>query len=158
MHVRYAIDKKPTKYKAINGKEYNSEEVDWRELIYQMALDYRRYYYYDGDNETMLNISDSFYDLIRENNGKVDDGRDRYPKGKTGYEQYYVDMEGFWRQIYCPKDDYRNITLSKSDFTNAGKGVYYTRKFNDKTLVYDYTDIKDSSDEYNTLVTYYTPG
>ena len=25
-----------------------------------------------------------------------------YPTGRTGYEQYYTDLQGFWREIYFP--------------------------------------------------------
>jgi hypothetical protein len=32
--MRCAIDEKPEYYKAFNGKEYKSEDWDWRELIY----------------------------------------------------------------------------------------------------------------------------
>ena len=56
---------------------------DWRELIYQMALDYRRY-----------NHLDDFELRIAQANPEL------YPTGKTGYEQYYIDMEAFWRQLY----------------------------------------------------------
>jgi hypothetical protein len=38
--MRYAIDTKPTYYKSLSGEEYNSSTNDWREIIYQMALDY----------------------------------------------------------------------------------------------------------------------
>lgn len=64
---------------------------DWREIIFQMALDYRQH-----------NHDDDFILQTRLQNGKNEDGDWRYPKGKTGYEQYYTDMEGFWRQLYCP--------------------------------------------------------
>jgi hypothetical protein len=40
IHARYAIDKKPTSYTTLGGKTYTSDVYDWRELIYQMALDY----------------------------------------------------------------------------------------------------------------------
>lgn len=97
IHMRYAIDKKPTIYYSFrhllnedevwndgNPIEYSSEDYDWRELIYQMALDYRRCYHND----------DFLYYLSKYN--------PQYPTGKTGYEQYYIDMEGFWRQLYDP--------------------------------------------------------
>ncbi len=95
IHMRYAIDKKPTEYYSlIDQKQYatydkEDEEnpvtvVDWRELIYKMALDYRKYYHND----------DFLSNLAQKNQ--------QYPDGHTGYEQYYVDMEGFWRQIYDP--------------------------------------------------------
>jgi hypothetical protein len=45
-----------------------------------MAKDYRKW-----------NHLDNFEVLIAKANP------DLYPRGKTGYEQYYVDLEGFWR-------------------------------------------------------------
>lgn len=44
IHLRYAIDDKPTEYASLlDNKTYvASEEVDWRELIYQMARDNSR--------------------------------------------------------------------------------------------------------------------
>lgn len=78
-----------TKNKETVGVQY----VDWREIIYQMALDYRNQHY-NHDFEYRLS--------------KLND--DLYLNGKTGYEQYYVDMEAFWRQLYDPskgeKDGY----------------------------------------------------
>jgi len=41
--MRYAIDFKPIYYKTLDGKIFTSEQYDWRELIYQMALDYFKY-------------------------------------------------------------------------------------------------------------------
>lgn len=95
IHMRYAIDKKPIEYYSlIDQKQYATYDkkdkdnpvvvVDWRELIYKMALDYRKYYH----NDNFL------YELAQAN--------PQYPDGHTGYEQYYIDMEGFWRQIYDP--------------------------------------------------------
>lgn len=95
IHMRYAIDKKPIEYYSlIDQKRYATQDkgdkdnpvtvVDWRELIYKMALDYRKYYHND----------DFLFKLAQDN--------PQYPDGHTGYEQYYVDMEGFWRQIYDP--------------------------------------------------------
>ena len=60
---------------------------DWRELIYQMALDYRKY-----------NHLDNFHTKVAAANP------DTYNNGLTGYEQYYIDMEGFWRQLYAYED------------------------------------------------------
>lgn len=66
----------------------NVEEIylfcDWRELIYQMAKDYRKYGHLD-----------SFKRKVAAANP------DLFPTGITGYEPYYVDMEGFWRTLYC---------------------------------------------------------
>ena len=117
IHMRFALDKKPTKYVSLEisdsdprltayNKKYNASikgqksvtydisKYDWRELIYQMARDYRKY-----------NHIDDFNVLIAEKNPE-------FIGGVTGYEDYYTDMEGFWRQLYDPnpakekKDEY----------------------------------------------------
>ena len=64
---------------------YSLNNYDWREIIYQMALDFYRH------NE------DPTYPAYLESIG--------YENGKTGYEQYYSDLQGFWRQLYDPKGD-----------------------------------------------------
>ena len=88
VHMRYAIDFKPKYYKSIDQIEFvANDNLDWRELIYQMALDYFKYNH----------IKDNFTQLIAENN------KDYYPIGITGYEEYYTDMQGFWRQLYNPE-------------------------------------------------------
>lgn len=87
IHMRYAIDMKPEKYVAYDGTEYTTDKWDWRELIYRMALDYRKHYH-----------DDDFLSEIAKNNPW-------WPDGHTGYEQYYTDLEGFWRTIYCPRDE-----------------------------------------------------
>ena len=114
VHMRYAIDVKPTAYRRISVSnddeqliEYNekygttlkgtdglsekemyfsNKDYDWREIIYQMALDYFRF-----------NHLDNFELKVRQANP------DLYPTGRTGYEQYYTDMQGFWRQLYYPE-------------------------------------------------------
>ncbi len=96
IHFRYAIQKKPIYYKTFEGKVYYSAEHpsipegannihDWRELIYQMALDYFKY-----------NQEVNFYSTLIKNNLEY------YPTGMTGYEQFYTDMQGFWRRLYDP--------------------------------------------------------
>ena len=66
------------------------EFYDWRELIYQMAKDYTKYGHLDDFQQR----------VAREN-------PDAFPNGITGYEQYYTDLEGFWRQIYNPNPEYQ---------------------------------------------------
>lgn len=108
VHMRYAIDRKPTSYTTITVEENNpdldaynikynlqvsdqksetftTDEYDWREIIYRMATDYYKY-----------NILDDFELLVAKANG------DLYPSGRTGYEKYYADIQGFWRQLYDP--------------------------------------------------------
>jgi hypothetical protein len=53
-------------------------EEDWRELIYQMALDYRRFNHFDTFNARILQNN-----TIRDGNGNYNV---LYPKGITGYE------------------------------------------------------------------------
>lgn len=73
--------------------------VDWREIIYQMANDYRRHYH-DID----------FLETVRKNN-MYNQFDSFYPNGKTGYEQYYIDFEmnlsqgvvAYWRELYNPE-------------------------------------------------------
>lgn len=99
IHVRYAIDVKPYYYKNSEGIVYTTREdiegnkVDWREIIYQMAIDYRAGYY----------TKDDFFIDLQNNN--IIDGQYLYEGGRTGYEQYYTDMEGFWRDIYYPDEN-----------------------------------------------------
>lgn len=87
IHMRVAIDTKPTEYKAFDGTVYSIEQWDWRELIYQMALDF---YNHNHDDD---------FDVVLHNNNPS------YKFGKTGYEQYYTDMIGFWRLLYNPSKD-----------------------------------------------------
>lgn len=150
IHMRYAIDKKPETYLTVRplkrvlqdgtvvfeekGLSYygdlyeiqselptgefatdfyaklpfTTETWDWRELIYQMALDFRKCH--DDEN---------FQYLVGLKN------KDCYPTGRTGYEQYYTDLEGFWRLLYNPSPDpsFTSIQASEID-TNNIKDIY----------------------------------
>ena len=87
IHMRLAIDKKPESYYSPwQNKTYSTSEYDWRELIYQMAIDYYRH-----------NQEPDFYDKMVQV-----DGSDKVA-GRSGYEQYFQDLQGFWRQIYHPE-------------------------------------------------------
>lgn len=81
--------------------------VDWREIIYQMALDYfagqgcsekEPLYIVDEYSEEYypMKIPDHFLYEVGKRNQKY------YPTGYTGYEQYYTDFQGFWRELYNP--------------------------------------------------------
>ena len=84
VHYRYAIDTKPTTYTSIvDGTVYTSDEYDWRELIYQMAIDHHSQSQYDD-----------YIDRLIEANPTT------CANGTTGYEQYYTDLLGFWRELY----------------------------------------------------------
>lgn len=159
IHLRYAIDVKPTKYTTYDGVEYEAGEIDedevaelsniiedlksryeylstrseeelteeekdflasyeetlkqavdnknayyrihcdWRELIYQMALDWFKYYHHGGATDTSTDTADTFIQKLQENNP---DYESLILYGCTGYEQYYTDLQGFWRYLYNP--------------------------------------------------------
>lgn len=90
--------------------EQKVQTYDWREIIYQMAKDYRQ-----NGHEDDFNVR------LKENNGL------EYPTGYTGYEQYYTDLEGFWRQLYNPDlpTEYvkSNLTLTEDSWKNTVKSV-----------------------------------
>lgn len=148
IHIRYAIDNKPIYYKTIKvdcennekdaqlildyNKKYNTnlkgkdseiyltqadenyseaKIVDWREIIYQMALDYYSYNWLD-DFELRI--------------GK--ENPDFYPTGRTGYEQYYIDLQGFWRDIYNlnPKEEERENFYLEGERKGWNKIIYET--------------------------------
>ena len=62
-------------------------DLDWREIIYQMALDYNAHH---NEDDFLINV-------YKNNEGLFSDN------GTTGYESYYADMEGFWRTLYNPR-------------------------------------------------------
>ena len=102
IHIRYAIDEKPLYYKSYAGVEYCTQAykdaiiVTWQELIFQMQKDYRKY-----------NHSDEFEVTIGLNNPPIAELNFKgYTTGRTGYESYYIDLEGFWRQLYYPQYAY----------------------------------------------------
>lgn len=83
-------------YKAFVNK-YTYPILDWRELIYQMALDHSKCHTFDD-----------FYYYISQANPQ-------FPSGITGYEQYYIDLQSFWRDLYNPnpKLNYENIPFNE---------------------------------------------
>ena len=134
IHIRYAIDNKPTSYNSImvnessfneisaynlkygtkveyqNSTLYTTDDCDWREIIYQMALDYYKYNFLDD------------FEL------KVAAANPQYPTGRTGYEQYYVDLQGFWRDIYNlnPKEEERENFYLDGNRKGWNKIIYET--------------------------------
>jgi hypothetical protein len=58
-----------------DGIIYTSAQWDWRELIYQMAIDYFKH-----------NQEDGFEITVAQNNYDEKTGMDYYPNGITGYE------------------------------------------------------------------------
>lgn len=71
-------------------KNQEGIETEWQEIIYQMAIDYYRH-----------NMESDFLNKIEKNN--TYGSTSLYPNGKTGYEQYYQDLQAFWRLLYNPE-------------------------------------------------------
>ena len=111
-HMRAAIDEKPERYLAYDGTEYTAEKWDWRELIYQMGLDYLNH-----------NHDDDYEVVLARNNPE-------YKFGHTGYEQYYEDILGFWRLLYNPYEPKREDYDSIDKYQEAVKN-YHTTFFTD---------------------------
>ena len=111
IHARYAIAEKPTEYTSIAFSEdeaknypdlfekpnkaaqisvkYTSLDYDWRELLYRMAKDYYKY-----------GQTDEFYSKVIAANKESG----LYQTGITGYEIFYEDIQGFWRDLYNPEE------------------------------------------------------
>ena len=118
IHARYAIDKKPTQYCSLPYYEnkilkedsyvYTIAEYDWRELIYRMAIDFYRH---NQESDYLL---------------KLEEYNPEFIDGKTGYEQYYSDLQGFWRQLYNPMETDNDKLLAE-----VGGFEYYDSKGSD---------------------------
>ena len=149
--ANWSLDKvriEPTLYQEnmYAGIYYTYIICDWREIIYQMAIDY---YKHNQENDFLANLAkynsfntdidyyegNQFMQTIINNAGKL------YPSGVTGYEQYYDDMQGFWRELYNPKPEV--------DLGYTG-GYYVNKKWQD--VVADYT--KFNCDYYLPLKDY----
>ena len=113
IHARYAIDTKPIFYKSLKtGQIYvtaynemypNAIIRDWRELIYQMAIDY---FLYNQDVDFLSRLIKANTAIRRNNYTNEIELYQYYPTGFTGYEIYYTDIQGFWRQLYNPDAEY----------------------------------------------------
>ena len=106
IHLRYAIDYKPEFYYSYSQKKlYVTEkyggQYDWRELIYQMAIDNN---IYRGDLEDLTNqIKDEGLAAIQKEYGEdiVKEVEEAYLQTwNTGYDTYFPDMLSFWRYLY----------------------------------------------------------
>lgn len=165
IHLRYAIDKKPVYYKNLKNeiyitKEYQGEKtnemknVDWRELIYQMALDYfagqgwSEKNPFTSENSEQITSPDYFlYEVGRRN-------LDYYPSGYTGYEQYYTDLQGFWRELYNPNPTPEPVYSNPSyKLTNINRYEWIEPKLYDYNVKYYFYDANPdeilSSNQYN---------
>lgn len=173
IHARYAIDKKPVRYKALSGIVYVSAaagqedredgdfEVDWRELIYQMAYDYFQGAgcsvdspLFDLSGEVVLTDPDHFLYEVGRRNPKY------YPTGITGYEQYYTDMEGFWRQLYNPQyvpqlvytpGEYQETTI-QDDSVYVKTKKWIDRKLSDVQVDYFFSENIYTNENINSQI------
>ena len=83
-----------------------------------MAIDYKKHADKDPNPNDENDINrDNFLMKVKELNASF------YPTGYTGYEQYYTDMEAFWRQLYDPDytTSYDIISLSQRRYIEEGK-------------------------------------
>ena len=141
IHVRYAIAKKPINYTSYDGARFSTtgdNAYDWRELIYQMAQDYYKH-----------NTESNFLLKIQNNNSWC-------KQGITGYEQYYSDFIGFWRQLYNPdstSDEEGNEFYSKNGSDMKGNNKYWNKKIhiepNSLNFWIDFLDLKGEISNYN---------
>ena len=156
VHMRYAIDIKPELFVNYEGIHYTTldkmeienkintwygnknpqltikDNLDWREIIYQMAEDYNDHH-----------LDEDYYVKMAENN------YGNYMNGKTGYEQYYIDMNAFWRELYDPEYEYSfdQVFISKTTY-DENKDIYYYTKDN-------YVQCKEE-EEFQSSRAYYT--
>lgn len=162
-------------------------ETDWRELIYQMALDHNKYGNLDNDNpETILvkvqNKDDGKYSIMTKekylqnpnnyNNYKEislmtairEQNPTFFPSGYTGYEQYYIDILGFWRQIYNPDYDctYEIEPITRLEFDSIKKDgiLFYDAPVYEpctkETIFYDNIDYYTKNGDTYTIATMLT--
>ena len=112
-------------------------KVDWREIIYQMALDYTKFHQID-----------EYAEWLKENNYN-------YSNGETGYERYYTDLLGFWRNLYSSEKKTRMAQLQdlkedndiEYEIQTVGRGD--TESFLCTTNGIDYAYNGDNSKEEN---------
>ena len=169
--MRYAIDKKPLRYQQIyfnesdrdyaenkyvveqyntrygttlalrtqdEAKLFTAETSDWREVIYQMALDYYKY-----------NMLDNFELLVARYNPE-------YPTGQTGYEKYYIDLQGFWRQLYNPETkiklaETRNKLDAAIKYRDDKEDEIEAKEQSIKNLANQIAEGKENSDDVSEL-------
>ena len=174
IHIRIAIDEKPISYNQItftekdkellrkfypdvvkkqedekqedfekrnwidnrNPQEYisNTIDCDWREVIYQMADEYTK----------CALVLPEFNLRVATANPEL------YPTGVTGYEQYYSDILGFWRQLYdgtkwtdaIESPETLNFWFDFLDGNNSTLAQYSVKTIGDRTKVVNDNTVK----------------
>lgn len=116
-------------------KTYTTEDWDYREVIYQMAKDYFKYNHLD--------------DFER----RVAQANPQYHYGRTGYEQFYTDLEEFWRGLYnpAPTDEKKENYFCKDDTDLIPEYLYWNRQvYSDPaTLIFWFELFGDTDAEYS---------
>ena len=138
------------------GESKNIYFVDWREIIYQMALDFFAGQGCSEENPLYIakDLYDDFGNMLSEKEYYPMTDPDHflyevgqrnpyyYPTGYTGYEQYYTDMQGFWRTLYNP--DYLpeaiySVGKYEDKLNKKENSVFYTKTKNwVEPLIQDY--------------------
>lgn len=154
IHMRYVIEQKPVYYKTYDEKVVyytsdfsvnvpkgeNWKLEDWREIIYQMAKDYNKH---NHDDDYALVIARN--GQILDENGKII--ANFYPSGRTGYENYYIDLEGFWRQLYYPSEVYEVDLKAKENKVNSATTTSLKKRLEQDVLNFQVSYPKEQYDK-----------
>lgn len=122
-------------------EDHADQVVDWRELIYQMSQDY---YQYNHEDDFELHVALANRE-ISQTLGMLD-----YYTGKTGYEQYYHDIEGFWRLLYDPANKNNEVTIENWKIAETNVTVTYNADGWNKLIDEDPTELLFWFDFYET--------
>lgn len=133
VHARYALCKKPKRYVSPwQNRTYEVSNFDWRELIYQMAEDH------------LAHQTEVDYFV------KIEQANPEFLGGKTGYEPFYTDLDGFWRQLYDPEPAAEKIEEYYHDEEN---GFYWNKLYhlnpNSFDFWFDFLDVSGELSNYN---------
>lgn len=145
LHIRYAIDKKPqydyTSLPWVSDQghiypsvTYRLQDWDWREILYRMAQDFYRH----------QTESDFYHQVQNYNPWAID--------GITGYEQYYIDLYSFWRDLYNPEPSPEDVDKYYGILEQYPERKYWNKMVYDNPggLVY-WFDFLDTSGDWENI-------
>ena len=164
IHLRCAIDDKPVYYYPLlngNGRklwattttvegEYGQELTadvlcDWRELLYQMALDYSKSDMKILDLTKAISGAESEEVTMKDENGNEYTTTLTQLKNElvmwektwnTSYISYYTDLLGFWRNIYDPdKNEWANNYCWNPDYVECRRGEQKEPMYDELILI-----------------------
>lgn len=129
-------------------KKKGFEPYDWREILYQMAHDYYQFSllgnfynklkYYNKASIINSNLIAGNYFFVSQN---------QFTSNKTGYEQYYLDINSLWRELYDPNLKYDYNLIDKS--IDSYKECYIKDEYK---LITSINDLKEKAKNYNIYV------